>query len=59
MVDMKQLFLGALTQDGAVNEPAMSVEKLGQVYGPLQKRIRESIDFQASLIQQIQVHSIN
>lgn len=59
IVDMKQLFLGALTQDGAVNEPAMSVEKLGQVYGPLQKRIRESIDFQASLIQQIQVHSIN
>lgn len=53
-IDMKQQFLGALAQDGAINEPAVSVEKLGQVYGPLQKRIRESIDFQASLIQQIQ-----
>lgn len=57
-IDMKQQFLGALAQDGAINEPAVSVEKLGQVYGPLQKRIRESIDFQASLIQQIQVHSV-
>ena len=56
--DMKHVFLGALSQDGAINEPAMSVEKLGQIYGPLQKRIRESIEFQASLIQQIQVHSI-
>ena len=54
-IDMKQQFLGALAQDGAVNEPALSVEKLGQVYGPIQKRIRESIDFQANLIQQIQI----
>lgn len=53
-VDMKATFLGALAHDGAINEPAMSVEKLGEIYGPLQKRIRESLEFQANLIQQIQ-----
>lgn len=54
-IDMKQQFLSALAQDGAVNEPVLSVEKLGQVYGPLQKRIRESLEYQGNLIQQIQV----
>lgn len=52
-VDMKGQFLSALAQDGAINEPALSVEKLGNVYGPIQKRIKESIDFQANLLQQI------
>ena len=54
-VDMKALFLDALAHDGAINEPAMSVEKLGETYGPLQKRSRESIELQASLVSQIQV----
>lgn len=54
-VDMKSQFLTALGQDGALNEPAMSVEKLGEIYGPLQKSIRESIDLQAALISEIQV----
>lgn len=58
-VDMKAQFLGALAQDGNVNEPAMSVEKLGEVYGPIQKRIRESIELQASLINEIQHHNEN
>ena len=54
-VDMKSLFLNALAQDGAINEPVMSVEKLGQIYGPLQKRTRDSVELQVSLISQIQV----
>jgi len=53
-VDMKAQFLSALAQDGNVNEPAMSVEKLGEIYGPIQKRIRESIELQASLLDEIQ-----
>jgi len=53
-MDMKHQFLSALAQDGAINEPALSVEKLGQLYGPLQKRVRESIDFQGTLLQQVQ-----
>lgn len=57
-IDMKAQFLAALAQDGAVNEPAMSVEKLGEVYGPLQRSVRETIDFQAALIDQIQVSPI-
>ena len=52
---MKAQFLGALAQEGNVNEPAMSVEKLGEVYGPIQKRIRESIELQTSLLSEIQV----
>ena len=55
-VDMKGQFLSALAQDGAINEPALSVEKLGNVYGPLQKRVKDSVDFQATLLQQIQVN---
>lgn len=54
-VDMKEQFLNALAHDGNVNEPAMSVEKLGEVYGPIQKRIRESIELQTSLLSEIQV----
>ncbi len=54
-VDMKATFLGALAQDNAINEPALSVEQLGRVYGPLQKRARQSVEIQASLITQIQV----
>lgn len=54
-LDMKSVFLSALAHDGAVNEPALSVEKLGEIYGPLQKRIRESIEFQSTLIEQIKV----
>ena len=53
-MDMKCQFLSALAQDGAINEPALSVEKLGQLYGPLQKRVRESVDFQGQLLQQVQ-----
>lgn len=58
-VDMKEQFLSALAHDGNVNEPAMSVEKLGEVYGPIQKRIRESIELQTSLLSEIQHYNEN
>lgn len=53
--DMKHVFISALAHDGAINEPALSVEKLGEIFGPLQKRTRESIEFQNTLIEQIKV----
>lgn len=53
-VDMKEQFLQALAQDGAINEPAMSVSHIGQSLGPLQSQVRDSIARQESLIAEIQ-----
>ncbi|KAK9879303.1 hypothetical protein WA026_004156 [Henosepilachna vigintioctopunctata] len=52
--DMKDKFMSALAQDGAISEAAISVESLGETYGPLQKQVRESVDKQSGLIQRIQ-----
>lgn len=52
--DMKSKFLQALSQDGAINEAALSAESLGQVYGPLQKQVRDSKARQESLLTEIQ-----
>lgn len=41
--DMKNKFMSALAADGAINEEALSVESLGEAYGPIQKRIRDLI----------------
>lgn len=54
-IDMKDSFLGALAKDGAINEPAISFENLGQTYGPLQKQVAESVEKQGSLIERIKV----
>ncbi|KAI4457578.1 pcd6 interacting protein-related [Holotrichia oblita] len=54
-LDMKDKFLTALSNDGTINEPAMSVESLGQTFGPLQKQVRESIEKQEGLMERIQV----
>lgn len=56
--DMKSNFFKALAKDGAISEPALSVENLGQVYGPLQKQVKESVAKQAGLIERIQVSGI-
>jgi len=48
-------FLKALSNEGGVNEEALSVETLGEIYGPIQKRIRENISRQEQLVQAIQV----
>ncbi|KAL3279081.1 hypothetical protein HHI36_016595 [Cryptolaemus montrouzieri] len=53
-VDMKDKFMAALAQDGAISEAALSIESLGETYGPLQKQVRESIEKQEGLIQRIQ-----
>ena len=37
--DMKSEFLRALAQDGAINEPVLSVESIGKVYGDLQRQV--------------------
>ena len=52
--DMKNKFMSALVKDGAINELALTTEALGEVYGPLQKQIRESKERQEKLIQDIQ-----
>lgn len=54
-IDMKDVFLGALAKDGAISEPAMSIESLGQIYGPLQKQVKESVERQATLMEDIRV----
>ena len=37
--DMKDEFLNALSQDGTINEVAISTESLGRLFGPLQKQV--------------------
>lgn len=54
-IDMKDKFLSALANDGAINEPALSMENLGATFGPLQKQVKESIQKQEGLIERIQV----
>ncbi|KAH7951242.1 hypothetical protein HPB52_006991 [Rhipicephalus sanguineus] len=53
-LDMKPKFLAALTQDGSINEQALSVEMLGEAYGPLQKQVSESIAKEQQVVQSIQ-----
>lgn len=54
-IDMKDQFLQALAQDGAINEPVLSVTHIGKTLGPLQTQVADSIARQASLINEIQV----
>ena len=42
---MKSEFLRALAQDGAINEPVLSVESIGRVYGDLQRQVISVISF--------------
>lgn len=56
-LDMKPTFLRALTEDGAISEASLSTEALGQVYGPLQKQVQESLQRQEHIVEKIQVRS--
>lgn len=58
MTDMKNTFMSALVKDGAINEPAISIENLGQTYGPLQNQVKESLQKQEGLIEKLQVRLI-
>ncbi|KAG8178903.1 hypothetical protein JTE90_017602 [Oedothorax gibbosus] len=53
-VDMRAKFMDALSDEGGVNEQALSVEALGEIYGPLQKRIQDNIARQEALVRDIQ-----
>lgn len=52
--DMKSSFLSALAKDGAIDEPNLSVENIGEIYGPLTSQIRDSLTRQERLIAEIQ-----
>ncbi|XP_077563185.1 programmed cell death 6-interacting protein-like protein AliX [Haemaphysalis longicornis] len=53
-VDMRPKFLSALTEDGGINEQALSVEMLGESLGPLQKQVADSLAREQQLVQSIQ-----
>jgi programmed cell death 6-interacting protein len=55
--DMKTPFLKALAQDGAINEPAMSVELLGKALGSLDGQVKANLEKQEVLIVSIQQNS--
>lgn len=52
--NMKDEFMRALQQDGAIDEPAQSLARIGQVLSPLQKQVKESIERQQTLVADIQ-----
>lgn len=52
-VDMKDQFLQALAQDGAI-DPATVVSYVGKALSPLQKQVAESVNRQQTIIQDIQ-----
>lgn len=54
-VDMKDQFLAALAQDGAINEPSLSVPGIGKALEPLRQSALASLSQQEALIQEIQV----
>lgn len=53
-IDLKEQFLSALQQDGAINEPSISVGSIGKALAPLREQVNDSIARQESIIQQIQ-----
>lgn len=53
-IDLKDQFLNALAQDGAINEPSISVGSIGKALAPLREQVNDSVARQESLIQQIQ-----
>ena len=53
--DMKSVFLSVLAKEGSINEPGISTETLGRVYGPLQKQLMDSLQRQEALVADIKV----
>lgn len=53
-VDLKEQFLSALAQDGAINEPSISVGSIGLALSPLREQVNDSIARQESLVSEIQ-----
>jgi programmed cell death 6-interacting protein len=55
--DLKSPFLSALAQDGAIDEPNLSTELLGNAFAPLERQVKESLEKQESLVVAIQQNS--
>ncbi|XP_061390157.1 programmed cell death 6-interacting protein [Musca vetustissima] len=53
--DMKNEFLEALRKDGAIDEPALSLKRIGETLQPLQQQIKDSIERQQALVSDIQI----
>lgn len=53
--DMTSKFLTALAQDGALNEEAISVTELDNLYGGLTHKVQETLKKQEELLNTIQV----
>lgn len=53
-IDLKDQFLSALAQDGAINEPNISVGSIGKTMAPLREQVTESVARQEALIKDIQ-----
>lgn len=53
-VNMRDEFLEALSKDGAINEPALSVSGIGKILSPMQGHVKDSIQRQEKLVQDIQ-----
>ncbi|XP_018017189.1 programmed cell death 6-interacting protein-like [Hyalella azteca] len=53
-VNISEVFLAALAADGAINEPALSTEKLGEVFRDMQRQVSDSLTRQERLIVNIQ-----
>ncbi|XP_043544794.1 programmed cell death 6-interacting protein isoform X4 [Chiloscyllium plagiosum] len=52
--DMTSKFLTALAQDGAINEEAISVSELDQIYGSHTQRVQQNLKKQEELLANIQ-----
>lgn len=52
--NMKDQFISALSQDGAINEPAISLAEIGKVLSPLQAQVQDSIKRQQTLVTDVQ-----
>lgn len=53
-VDLREKFLTALAEDGAVDEPAVSAGALGAALAPLQRRAQQSLGRQEELAAELQ-----
>lgn len=53
-IDLRDQFLNALAQDGAINEPNISVGSIGKALAPLREQVADSISRQETLVKDIQ-----
>lgn len=54
-VNLKDQFLAALSADGAINEPALSLAEIGKTVAPLQSQVQDNLTRQETLIQDIKL----